>query len=66
MSYHILFWMLCAVIAANILVVAIAITRAYRKERGFGTLCSGRTSVRSGGRAPWLLGEASATSVMKK
>jgi len=66
MSYHILFWMLCAVIAANILVVAIAITRAYRNERGFGTLRSGRTSVRSGGRAPWLLGEASATLVTKK
>ena len=33
MSYHILFWMLCAVIAANILVVVIAIRNAYREER---------------------------------
>ena len=44
MSYHILFCMLCAVIAANILVVVIAITKAYRDERierRFGTFRSG-------------------------
>jgi len=33
MSYHILFAALCAVIAANVLVAGIAITRAYREEK---------------------------------
>jgi hypothetical protein len=33
MSYHNLFWALCAVIAANIVVATIAIVRAYRDER---------------------------------
>jgi hypothetical protein len=32
MSYHFLFWALCAVIAANVVVVIIAITKAYRDE----------------------------------
>ena len=32
MSFHILFWMLCAVIAANLVVVLIAIAKAYRDE----------------------------------
>lgn len=33
MNYQILFAALCAVIAANILVAAIAIIRAYREEK---------------------------------
>jgi hypothetical protein len=33
MSYQILFAMLCAVIAANVLVAVIAIVRAYRGEK---------------------------------
>ena len=33
MSYQIVFAMLCAVIAANILVAIIAIIRAYREEK---------------------------------
>jgi hypothetical protein len=33
MNYQILFAALCAVIAANILVAVIAITRAYREEK---------------------------------
>lgn len=33
MIYHILFWTLCAVLAAHVAVALIAITRAYRNER---------------------------------
>ena len=33
MIYQILFLALCAVIAANLLVVAIAINKAYRQEK---------------------------------
>jgi hypothetical protein len=32
MSYHILFWMLCAVLAAHVVVAIIAVTKAYRDE----------------------------------
>jgi hypothetical protein len=32
MSFHILFWMLCAVIAANLVVIVIALAKAYRDE----------------------------------
>ena len=33
MVYYILFWALCAVIAANMVVVVIAIRKAYREAR---------------------------------
>ena len=45
MSYHLLFWMLCAVIAANILVVVIAIRKVYREE---GHVSRRARSIRSG------------------
>ena len=32
MIYHILFWTLCAVLAAHVVVAVIAIIRAYRHE----------------------------------
>jgi hypothetical protein len=32
MSWHTLFWMLCAVIVADVVVAAIAIMKAYREE----------------------------------
>ena len=32
MSFYIVFWMLCAVLAANVVVVFIAITKAYHNE----------------------------------
>lgn len=51
MSYHILFWMLCAVIAANILVVVIAITKAYRDE-----MRGGSARFAGGGDQPSLQG----------
>jgi hypothetical protein len=38
--YHIIFWTLCSVIAANIVVAVIAITKRYRDERKFGTFRS--------------------------
>jgi len=33
MIYHILFWTLCAVLAAHVAVAIIAIAKAYRDER---------------------------------
>jgi hypothetical protein len=33
MTFHMAFWLLCAVLAANIVVVLIAVTSAFRNER---------------------------------
>jgi hypothetical protein len=33
MTFHMLFWALCAVVAANVAVAVIAIAKAYRDER---------------------------------
>lgn len=33
MTFHMLFWALCAVVAANVAVAIIAIAKAYREER---------------------------------
>jgi hypothetical protein len=38
MTYHLLFWMMCAVLAAHVAVAAISIVKAYRDEgRFFGS-----------------------------
>jgi hypothetical protein len=33
MTFHMMFWALCAVVAANVVVAVIAIAKAYRDER---------------------------------
>jgi hypothetical protein len=33
MTFHILFWALCAVLAAHVAVAIVAIAKAYRDER---------------------------------
>ena len=33
MTFHMMFWALCAVVAANVAVAIIAIAKAYRDER---------------------------------
>jgi hypothetical protein len=47
MSYHILFWMLCAVLAAHVVVAIIAVTKAYRDERRSFFFKPGRRTKRA-------------------
>jgi hypothetical protein len=44
MTFHILFWALCAVLAAHVAVAIVAIAKAYRDERKLAFVDCGKAA----------------------